>query len=208
MQERAHRRVDREGAHHLVQLPILSGLQPVVTIDAAALSGHRWIYRPEDRLAADGHELRYRRGVGPVDKGLDRGGHCRIGGRRRDGAPRPADPAQLQCIGRAARLIEQLDRVSPEGRWDGRAVAPELHAQIGVVADERIDQLECGPFFVGLVCDVGVETDLVETIARDAGQHGGEGQDRDPAEALSRFQESDCGGTPAHQQLSFGPASG
>ena len=208
MQERADRRVNREGAHHLVQLPILAGLQPVVTIDAAALSGHRWIYGPEDRLAADRHELRYRRGVGPVDEGFDSGGHCRVGGRRRNRAPCPADPAQLQCIGRAARLIEQLDRVSPEGRWDGRAVAPELHAQIGVVADERIDQLERGPFFVGLVGDVGVETDLVETIARDAGQHGGEGEDRDPAEAFSRFQKSGRGSRPAHHQLSFGPASG
>src|SRR4030088_172951 len=94
VQEFPDRRVDREGAHHIVQLPIVVRLQPVVTIDAAALAGNRRVYRSEDLFLADRQELRDRGRIGPADERLDRRGTFRVRWRRRDRASGPAGPAQ------------------------------------------------------------------------------------------------------------------
>ncbi len=207
MQEFPDRRVDREGAHHIVQLPIVVRLQPVVTIDAAALAGNRWVYRSEDLFLADRQELRDRGRIGPADERLDRRRHFRVRWRRRDRASGPADPAQPERIARTACPVEELDRVSPECRRDRGAFAPEIPPQIRIVADKRVDQLERGPLFIGLVFNVGVQTHFVEAETRDDRQHGREGDDHDPPETLSRFQEGDCGSAPCQWfALVWGPA--
>jgi len=54
----------------------------------------------------------------------------------------PADPPQSKSVFGIPRLVEEFDRMSPEGGRDRRAVGAKLFAQIRVFADKGIDKLE------------------------------------------------------------------
>ena len=175
-----------------------------MAVDAASLAGDRGIHRSEDRLVADGQELRDRYWIGLADERFNDRCHLRIQRRRRDCSPRSADPAQPEHVLRVARSIEQLDRMCPEGGRNRRPSGIQFLAQGGVVGDEGIDKLQRGTGLLGLVFNERPQARMIESIPRDGGKHGREEDHRDQPGSLSRPQEGHDYGTSLHRLLALG----
>src|SRR5437588_814421 len=117
----------------------------------------------------------------------------------RSAAMRPVLDAWVRMIAAARAAGVPVIYTTPVSRSDG--------ADIVMLPTERVDQLQGGAFFVGLVLDKGEEARFVKPVAGDCGQRDREPDDHEPARSLSRPQESHYGGMSAHQSASrFGAA--
>jgi hypothetical protein len=95
--------------------------------------------------------------------------------------------------------------MGPEGRRHRRPVGVEFTAQIRVIADEGVDQLQRGCLLVGLVCDKGLEARLIEPITGGNGKRGRECDLPDQPGTLSRSEKADYRGTSLHCLFSSQP---
>ncbi len=202
MQKWPGRRIDRKCAHHVVELPGLLGLDPVVAVDAALIAGDRRVDRAKGLVAADLHKPRHRHGVRFADKGFDDLGHMRVRGGCRDRSPGPPDPLDAHGVFGAARTVEQRDRVGPKGCRNRRPFGVEFLAQVRVIADEGIDELQRGGLLVGLVFDKGVQAGLIEPVSRDNGKRDREKDDPDQPGAFPRSEKGHYCSTSRHHLLS------
>ena len=150
LQERTHRHIDGESAHHVAQAPGEAGLQGVVAPHAALLMCHGGVDGAKNRARVGGQEFRYGRRLGVGRKGLDGGRHCGVRGRRLDGLPDATDPTQAEIGIRSAPGVEHLDGVGAEARGY-RRIRAQARANGGIIGDEGVDQPERGDLFLALM---------------------------------------------------------